>query len=93
MKAAIETAHIAETMEALGMLYVAYALTIDVIAMAATSLLVVELMPLGDILAGHAKRSSWKAHALLQNLALWNCAATRCMDSLLVSTTQFWERG
>ena len=86
VKAAIETIHIAESMEARGILYEAYAFTIDVIAMAATSLLVVELMPPGDALADHAKRNSWKAYALLETLALRSCAAARYLDSLLVST-------
>jgi hypothetical protein len=86
VKAAIETIHIAEIMEAQGTLYEAYAFTIDVIAMAATSLLVVELMPPGDALADHAKRNSWKALALLETLATRSCAAVRCLDSLLVST-------
>jgi hypothetical protein len=70
------------------MLYEAYALTNDVIAMAATSLLVVELMPpgdAGDILAAHAKSSSWKAKAILESLASRSCAAARCLDSLNVS--------
>lgn len=85
VKAAIEAVHIAEMMEAHGILYEAYAFTIDIIAMAATSLLVVELIPPGDLLASHAKKSSWKAKALLENLALRSCAAARCLDSLLVS--------
>lgn len=85
MKAAIEAVHIAEMMEARDMLYEAYAFTNDVIAMAATSLLVVELMPPGDTLVTHAKSSSWKAKAVLEKLALRSCTAARCLESLLVS--------
>ena len=85
VKAAIEAVHIAEMMEARDMLYEAYAFTNDVIAMAATSLLVVELMPPGDTLVTHAKSSSWKAKAVLEKLALRSCTAARCLESLLVS--------
>ena len=90
VKAAIETIRVAEMMDARGILYEAYAFTNDVIAMAATSLLVVELMPpgdAGDALAAHAKSSSWKAKAILESLASRSCAAARCLDSLNVSVT------
>ena len=67
------------------MLYEAYAFTIDVLVMAATSLLVVDLMPPGDTLAAYAKVSSLKAKVLLEKLALQNCAAARSLDGLAVS--------
>lgn len=83
MKAAIEAVHIAEMMEAQNILYEAYAFTVDVIAMAATSLLVAELIPPGDLLASHAKRvvgrrrhslKTWRCGAALQRV-VW----TRCL--------------
>ena len=76
-------------MDARAMLYEAYAFTIDVLVMAATSLLVVDLMPPGDTLAAYAKVSSLKAKALLEKLALQNCAAARSLDGLAVSMLNF----
>jgi hypothetical protein len=72
------------------MLYEAYAFTIDVLVMAATSLLVIELMPLGDTLAAYAKSSSWKAKALLEKLALQDCTAARSLESLAVSIPEIF---
>ena len=72
-------------MDARAMLDEAYAFTIDVLVMAATSLLVVNLMPPGDTLATYAKVSSWKAKALLEKLALQNCTAAHSLDGLAVS--------
>lgn len=85
VESAIEAVHIAEAMEARGLLHEAYAFTIDVVVMAATSLLVTELGASNDALTVRAKDSSKKAKALLEMLALKNCAAARCLDSLAVS--------
>ena len=89
IKAAIEAVHILESMEARAMLYEAYAFTVDVLVMAATSLLVIELMPPGDTLAAYAKLSSWKAKALLEKLAVQNCTAARSLEGLAVGALKF----
>lgn len=72
-------------MDARAMLDEAYAFTVDVLVMAATSLLVVELIPPGDTLAAYAKVSSWKAKALLEKLASQNRTAAQSLDGLAVS--------
>jgi hypothetical protein len=84
VEAAIKAVHVAHAMETQGVLYEACALTVDTVVMAATSLLVVELGARGDALANRAKSSSGKAKALLENLALRNCSAARCLESLSV---------
>jgi hypothetical protein len=89
VEAAIEAIRIADAMEAQGMLYEAYAITVDIFAMAATSLLVVELGAPGDVLATRAKSSSSNAKSLLENLASRNCSAARCLESLTVSSSLF----
>lgn len=85
VEGAIDAVCIAEAMSAQGMLCEAYALTVDVIAIAATTLLVVELGAPGGMLAARAKSSSRKAKVLLEILARHNCSAARCLDSLTVS--------
>jgi hypothetical protein len=91
VEAAIETVRLAEAMEDQGMLYEAYAFTIDLIAMASTSLLVVELGAPGDVSVARVKPSSKKAKMLLERLALRNCAAARCLESLTVSIMHITE--
>jgi hypothetical protein len=85
LEAAIEAVRLAEVMDAQGILYEAYAFTVDLVAMAATSLLVVELGAPGDVSVACVRSSSRKAKVLLESLALRNCAAARCLESLIVS--------
>jgi len=82
---AIDTVSIANAMDVRGMLYEAYALTVEVITMAATVLLFVETCAPGDELAARAWASSSQARVLLEILARQNCAAARCLESLNVS--------
>jgi hypothetical protein len=91
VEAAIETVRLAEVMETQGVLYEAYAFTIDLIAMASTSLLVVELGAPGDLSIARVKSSSKNAKMLLERLALRNCAAARCLESLTVSIIHLSE--
>lgn len=85
VEAAIETIWVAEIMHTQGTLHEAYALTVDVIAMAATTLMVVELGASRDELTSRVMSSSKKAKYILELLALQNCAAARCLESLAVS--------
>lgn len=85
VEGAIDAVCIAETMSAQGILYEAYPLTIDVLVMAATTLLVVELGAPDDMLAVRAKGSSRKAKELLETLARKNFSACRCLGTLIVS--------
>jgi hypothetical protein len=91
MEAAIEAVRLAEVMDAQGILYEAYAFTVDLVAMAATSLLVVELGTPGDVSVSRVGSSSRKAKVLLESLALKNCAAARCLESLMVSIIHILE--
>jgi hypothetical protein len=85
MEAAIDAVRLAEVMDAQSILYEAYAFTVDLVAMAATSLLVIELGASGDVMVARVRSSSRKAKVLLESLALKNCAAARCLESLIVS--------
>jgi hypothetical protein len=85
MEAAIEAVRLAEVMDTQGILYEAYAFTVGLVAMAATSLLVIELGAPGDVSVARVRSSSKKAKVLLESLALRNCAAARCLESLIVS--------
>jgi hypothetical protein len=85
MEAAIEAVRLAEVMDTQGILYEAYAFTVDLAATAATSLLVIELGAPGDVSVARVRSSSKKAKVLLESLALRNCAAARCLESLIVS--------
>lgn len=77
------------------MLREAYLLTVDTLAMAATSLLVVGLGAPGDPSAVRAKSSGRKAKRLFEILAWQNPAAARCLESLIVSnlpaTIHTWQ--
>ena len=88
IEAAIEAVHIADALQARGMLNEAYALTMDVLAMAAISLLVVELgAPTnGNCVVDVVKRASRHAKTLLDALAKTNITAAQCLESLMVST-------
>lgn len=88
VEAAMEAVAIAEAMESRGMFREAYALTVDILAMAATSLLVVELGAPGDYMADRARMYSKKANVLLEILARQSCAAARCLESLNVSASK-----
>lgn len=85
VEAAIETIRVADAMQSLGVLHEAYAFTVDILAMAATSLLVVELGSPGDPLVDRTRTTGRTAQVLLQGLAVQNCSAARCLDSLTVS--------
>lgn len=85
MDAAIEAVCIAETMAEREMFSEAYALTVDVLAMAATSLLVVELGAADDGVADRVRESSQKAKTLLETLSQKSCSAAGCLESLKVS--------
>jgi hypothetical protein len=82
--AAMEAVSIAEAMAERGVLYEAYSLTVDVVVMAATALLVVELGAPDNGMADRVQESSRKAKTLLETLARKNCAAARCLESLKV---------
>ncbi|KAL1581737.1 hypothetical protein WHR41_09427 [Cladosporium halotolerans] len=82
VEGAIDAVCIAETMRDQKILYEAYPLTIDVLVMAATTLLVVELGAPDDMLAVRAKGSSRKAKELLETLASKNSSASRCLGAL-----------
>lgn len=85
VEGAIDAVCVAETMSAQGILYEAYPLTIDVLVMAATTLLVVELGAPDDMLAVRAKGCSRKAKKLLETLARRSFSASRCLGALIVS--------
>lgn len=83
---ALDVVSIADAMHARGMLYEAYALTVDVVAMAATVLLFTQICAPGDALAARARAGSDRAQFLLETLARQNCAAARCLKSLTVGS-------
>jgi hypothetical protein len=83
--AAIQAICIAETMAERDMLNEAYALTVDVLVMAATSLLVVELGAHDDGVIDRVGKSSRKARQLLEILSQKSCSAAACLESLEVS--------
>lgn len=81
---AIQAVRIAQALDARGMLNEAYPLTVDVLAIAATTLLVVELRAPKDVAAEIPRKTSRSAKTLLEGLAQHNNAAARCLESLLV---------
>jgi hypothetical protein len=83
--AAMDAVCIAEAMAEQDMLHEAYTLTIDVLVMAATALLVVELGDPDNGMADRVRKSSRKAKTLLETLGPKNCSAAVCLESLLVS--------
>lgn len=85
MDAAVEAICIAEIMTERDMFNEAYALTVDVLVMAATSLLVVELGAPDDGVSDCVRESSRKAQTLLEALSQKSCSAAGCLESLKVS--------
>ena len=83
--AAMEAVSIAEIMAEHGILHEAYTLTVDVLAMASTALLVVQLGAPDNGMADRVRESSRKAKTLLEILGRKNCAASVCLESLKVS--------
>ena len=86
IEAAIQAVRTAEALDIRGMLNEAYPLTVDVLAMAATSLLVVELGAPEDGMADTVRRTSKNAKTLLEGLAQKNNTAAQCLESLTVRT-------
>lgn len=82
--AAIEAVRIAEALDARDVLHEAHALTVDVLVMAAISLLVVELGSPDIGMVDRVRDSSSKAKGLLEVLGRKNCSAAGCLDSLKV---------
>ena len=64
----------------------AYALTVDVLAIAAITLLIVELSAPNDGTVDTVRRTGRNAKSLLEGLAQKNRTAARCLESLTVST-------
>lgn len=84
--AAVDAVAIANAMDGRAMLYEAYALTVEVLTMAATVLSFVETCEPGDELAARARVSNSQARVLLETLARQSCAAALCLESLNVSS-------
>jgi hypothetical protein len=82
--AAIQAVRIAYALEAQGMFNEAYALTVDVLAIAATTLLAVESRAPANVSAEVLRKCSRDARTLMVGLALQNNAAARCFESLTV---------
>ncbi len=78
-----------ETLGAHGMLYEAHALTVDILTMAATALLVVELGDPEGSLRVRVHNTSNIARVLLGGLAQTNSAAYQCLESLLVRLSYY----
>lgn len=80
----MDAVRIAETMAERGILHEAYSLTVDVLVMAATVLLVVELGAPDNDMADRVRESSRKTKTLLETLGRKNRAASKCLESLKV---------
>jgi len=85
--AAIQAVRIAQVLDAQGMLSEGHALSVDPLAIAATTLLAVELRAPEAIAVTAAKKASRGAKTLLEGLARYNNAAAGCLESLLVRAT------
>jgi hypothetical protein len=83
VEAAVQAVRIAQGLDAQGMLNEAYALTVDVLALAATTLLAVELRA-PEHIAAKVLRTSRHSKALMEGLAQHSNAAARCLESLMV---------
>ena len=83
--AAISAVWTAQELDNRGMLDEAWCLTVDVLAMAATTLLVVGLGSPLESTTHAVRESSSAAKALLEKLASRNASAARCLESLAVS--------
>jgi len=88
VEAAIQAVRTAEVLESRNSLNEAHAFTIDVLAMAAITLLVVELGAPAYATADMVRKASKRAKTLLESLAKNNWAASQCLESLAVSKAQ-----
>jgi hypothetical protein len=86
VEAAVSAVWTAQEMDNRGMLDEAWCLTVDVLAMAATILLVVGLGSPLESTADSVRESSFAAKALLEKLASRNASAAKCLNSLVVSS-------
>lgn len=86
VEAAIQTVRTAEALNVRGMFNEAWPLTVDVLAIAATSLLVVELGAPEDDTVETVIGTSRNAKTLLEGLAQKNSTAAQCLESLTVRT-------
>jgi hypothetical protein len=85
VEAAVSAVWTAQELDKRGMLDEAWCLTVDVLAMAATTLLVVGLGSPLESTAGSVRDSSSAAKALMEKLACRNASAAKCLESLTVS--------
>ena len=85
VEAAISAVRTAKALDDREILHEAYCLTVDVLAMAATTLLVVGLGSPDESTAEAVRESRMTSKALLEKLALKNASAAKCLESLIVS--------
>ena len=85
VEAAIQTVQTAGMLDARSTPYEPFAFTTDVLAIAALTLLVVELGAPTYIALDAVKWASMNAKKLLRSLAQKNGAAVQCLESLMVS--------
>ena len=85
VEAAIQAVRTAEALDSQSSFYEAHALTVDVLAMAATALLVAQLRASTGVGEANIQRTSGLARTLLERLAQHNSAASQCLESLTVS--------
>jgi hypothetical protein len=85
VEAAVSAVWTAQELDKRGMLDEAWCLTVDVLAMAATTLLVVGLGSPLETTAGSVGDSSSAAKVLMEKLARRNASAAKCLESLTVS--------
>ena len=86
--AAVQAVTIAEAFELRLELHEAYCLTVDILVMAAITLLVVELGAPTYPAVAAVRSASRSAQKLLESLAPSSTAAAQCLDSLMVSRSQ-----
>lgn len=83
--AATQAVRIAQILSTRGLLNEAYALTVDILVLAATTLLAVECRAPKGVSTDMLRRTSHSARSLLEGLAQHSDAAEQCLESLLVS--------
>jgi len=88
VEAAISAVRTANELDEREIFHEAWCLTVDVLAMAATTLLVVRLGSPIESTAKAVKESSISAKALLEKLACKNASAAKCLESLTVSSNK-----
>lgn len=86
VEAAVQAVQTAEALNGRGMLNEAYALTVDVLVVAATTLLAAQLGDPEDGSFLMMRSTSRTAKTLLEGLAKRNSAAAQCLESLRAST-------